>query len=163
MSTSFDSALSEFVRRTSCEAGFARDLLQNVDWDVDAAVDAYSRLSSNSTYTQSTSSADGEEPHSQPKLVGAGSSVSRGSRKSYHRGLSFCNSPVVTRLRNAVQYDMMAGEDGYKFSDYSFILPDFSREDAEYQEFLRRDLINTSALVALENSGMFEVMPSVVV
>ena len=161
MSTSFDSVLSEFVRRTCCEPAFARDLLQNVDWDVDAALAAYSKLSSNGTRAPQSTSSDNEESRSQQKIVGAGSSVpaaARGGRKSHHRGLSFCNSPVVTRLRNAVQYDMMVSEGSYKFSDYSFVLPDFSREDADYQEFLRKDLVNTAAQVALENAGMFEVV-----
>lgn len=169
MSNSLDSILSDFVSKTSCEPAFGRDLLQNVGWDVDAALVAFSQLTTNSV-PQTTLS---EPPDGQKRVVNRSRPAEKAerryelestappapvhSKKTYHRGLSFSNSPVVTRLRNAVQYDL-ASDGGYKFSDYSFILPDFSQEEGDYQEFLRKDLVNTAAQVALENAGVFVVL-----
>ena len=164
-----DQILSELITRTRADPSLARDLLQNVDWDVDRAADAFARLN-----LRSAASSSRNDPDSQPKASLVHRSVSQRTttsvpadaepRKSLHRGLSFGNSELVRKLRDGVRSDVDAvrrrrrqGDDARAKSptaaDHSFVLPDFSRHSDDFQVFLRKDLVDTATQCALENSG----------
>lgn len=68
------------------------------------------------------------------------------------------NSDIVVEARSKVIEDKIPGtDDRYErfeeMSDFTFVLPDLSNFSEELSDFLRSDLIETSALVALEQAG----------
>ena len=68
------------------------------------------------------------------------------------------NADIVVEARSKVSEDKVPGtDDRYEsfeeMSDFTFVLPDLSNFSEELSDFLRRDLIETSALVALEQAG----------
>ena len=74
------------------------------------------------------------------------------------RGLSMVNADIVGEARHKVIKDKIPGTiDRYErfeeMSDFTFVLPDLSSYSEDLSDFLRRDLIETSALVALEQAG----------
>lgn len=137
-----DDTLSQFVEKTGTDPSLARDLLESTKWDVDEALRAFETLSLGSAGRHN------EEPsRSRPSASGKA-----------RRGLSVVNADIVGEARHKVIEDEIPGTDErYErfevMSDFTFVLPDLSNYSEDLSDFLRRDLIETSALVALEQAG----------
>ncbi|KAK3733266.1 hypothetical protein QZH41_011115 [Actinostola sp. cb2023] len=127
-----EDTLSRFVDKTGCDPSFARDLLEGKKWDFDEAVKAFKEFS-----------LEPEENQTKTRIV-----------NKPRRGISVVNSDIVFKARTKVlEGDSPAN--GNQFDTYkdTFILPDLSAFPQDFGDFLRKDLIETSALVALEQSG----------
>lgn len=140
-----DDTLSQFIAQTGIDPSLARDLLESTNWNVDEALSAFEALSlgSSASCTQSKGQC-GDDSH-----------IASGKGK---RGLSMVNADIVGEARHKVIEDKVPGTDERyerfeEMSDFTFVLPDLSNFPEELSDFLRRDLIETSALVALEQAG----------
>ena len=140
-----DDTLSQFIAQTGIDPSLARDLLESTNWNVDEALSAFEALSlgSSASCTQSKGHC-GDDSH-----------IASGKGK---RGLSMVNADIVGEARHKVIEDKVPGTDERyerfeEMSDFTFVLPDLSNFPEELSDFLRRDLIETSALVALEQAG----------
>ena len=140
-----DDTLSQFIAQTGIDPSLARDLLESTNWNVDEALSAFEALSlgSSASCTQSKGQC-GDDSH-----------IASGKGK---RGLSMVNADIVGEARHKVIEDKVPGTDQRyerfeEMSDFTFVLPNLSNFPEELSDFLRRDLIETSALVALEQAG----------
>ena len=137
-----DDTLSQFISKTGTDPSLARDLLESTKWDVDEALKAFETLSLGSAGKHN-------EYPSRSKPCTSGKA---------RRGLSMVNADIVGEARHKVIEDKIPGTvDSYErfeeMSDFTFVLPDLSNYSEDLSDFLRRDLIETSALVALEQAG----------
>lgn len=138
-----DDTLSKFIEKTGTDPSLARDLLESTNWKVDEALRAFETLSLGSASKQN------EETNVDTNRVKSGKAK---------RGLSMVNTDIVVEARHKVIKDKVPGTDERyerfeEMSDFTFVLPDLSKFSEELSDFLRRDLIETSALVALEQAG----------
>lgn len=138
-----DDTLSQFIAQTGTDPSLARDLLESTNWNVDEALSAFEALSLGCSTTPS-------EGH-----CGDNNQITSGKAK---RGLSMVNADIVGEARYKVMEDKVPGtneryERFGEMSDFTFVLPDLNNFPEELSEFLRTDLIETSALVALEQAG----------
>lgn len=138
-----DDTLSQFIEKTGTDPSLARDLLESTKWNVDEALRAFETLSL------------GSAARHNEELGAVNNTVTSGKAK---RGLSMVNADIVGEARHKVIEDKVPGTDERyerfeEMSDFTFVLPDLSNFSEELSEFLRRDLIETSALVALEQAG----------
>lgn len=134
-----DEALSQFVRNTGCDPSFARDLLEGKQWNYDEALKAFHEFSLGAS-SETTS------VQQRKKMVKA------------QRGISVVNTDIVQKARDKVLYREShvtenSNEGFEEMARYTFVLPDLSPYPKDFADFLREDLIETSALVALEQSG----------
>lgn len=137
-----DDTLSQFIEKTGTDPSLARDLLESTKWDVEEALRAFETLSLGSSVRHNEKISDNNR-------------VTSGKAK---RGLSMVNADIVVEARSKVIEDKVPGTDERyerfeEMSDFTFVLPDLSNFSEELSDFLRRDLIETSALVALEQAG----------
>lgn len=137
-----DDTLSQFIEKTGTDPSLARDLLESTKWDVEEALRAFETLSLGSSVRHNEKISDSNR-------------VTSGKAK---RGLSMVNADIVVEARSKVIEDKVPGTDERyerfeEMSDFTFVLPDLSNFSEELSDFLRRDLIETSALVALEQAG----------
>ena len=137
-----DDTLSKFIAKTGTDPSLARDLLESTKWDVDEALRAFETLS-----LGSASRHNEEAKRSKPPTSGKAG-----------RGLSMVNADIVGEARHKVIENKIPGTDEIygrfeEMSDFTFVLPDLSNFSEDLSDFLRRDLIETSALVALEQAG----------
>ena len=138
-----DDTLSNFIEKTGTDPSLARDLLESTNWNVEEALSAFETLSLGSSASS----------HNEvPKRVKPFHSGKAG------RGLSMVNADIVGEARHKVIEDKIPGTDeryeGFEgMSDFTFVLPDLSNYSEDLSDFLRRDLIETSVLVALEQAG----------
>lgn len=137
-----DDTLSQFIEKTGTDPSLARDLLESTKWDVEEALRAFETLSLGSSVRHNEKISDSNR-------------VTSGKAK---RGLSMVNADIVVEARSKVIEDKVPGTDERyerfeEMSDFTFVLPDLSNFSEELSDFLRRDLIQTSALVALEQAG----------
>ena len=144
-----DDTLSQFIEKTGTDPSLARDLLESTKWNVDDALRAFETLSLGSAPRHS------EETRSD--------NINRATSGKAKRGLSMVNADIVVEARHKVIEDKIPGTDKRyerfeEMSDFTFVLPDLSNFSEELSDFLRRDLIETSALVALEQAGKFLVI-----
>jgi hypothetical protein len=135
-----DETLSRFVDKTGCDPSFARDLLEGKKWDFDEALKAFQEFS----------------------LGSPGSSGTKQKAKTTkpQRGISVVNSDIVLQARTKVLEKDSPGTDSQyecfeEMARFTFVLPDLSSHSQGFADFLREDLIETSALVALEQSGIY--------
>lgn len=133
-----DDTLSKFVDETGCDPSFARDLLEGKEWDYNEALKAFKEFSLDPFKSESVSKT---KPITKPQ-----------------RGISVVNPDIVTKARTKVlERDTSANASHFKsYKDVAkctFVLPDLSTYQQDLAQFLREDLIETSALVALEQSG----------
>ena len=138
ISYGMDETLSLFVDKTGTDPSLARDLLETSKWDLDEALQAFQVLNLGSSGSVAA--------QKKPKVGKTG------------RGLSFVNSDIVFEARHKVIEDNIPGtnERHERFDEtpnHTFILPDLSKYPQEFREFLRRDLVETSVLVSLEQAG----------
>lgn len=137
-----DDTLCQFIEKTGTDPSLARDLLESTKWDVEEALRAFETLSLGSSVRHNEKISDNNR-------------VTSGKAK---RGLSMVNADIVVEARSKVIEDKVPGTDERyerfeEMSDFTFVLPDLSNFSEELSDFLRRDLIETSALVALEQAG----------
>ena len=138
-----DDTLSQFIEKTGTEPSLARDLLESTKWDVEEALRAFETLSL------------GPAARHNENISGDNNRVTSGKGK---RGLSMVNADIVLEARSKVIEDKVPGTDERyerfeEMTDFTFVLPDLSNFSEDLSDFLRRDLIETSALVALEQAG----------
>ena len=138
-----DDTLSQFISKTGTDPSLARDLLESTKWDVDEALRAFETLSLGSSAGKHNENPSRSKPSTSGKAW---------------RGLSMVNADIVGEARHKVIEDKIPGtDDSYErfeeMSDFTFVLPDLSNYPEDLSDFLRRDLIETSALVALEQAG----------
>lgn len=137
-----DDTLSQFIEKTGTDPSLARDLLESTKWNMDEALKAFETLSLGSDCRHN------EEPKQfEPSAGGKG-----------RRGLSIVNADIVVKARHKViEGDIPGTDERYErfeeMSDFTFVLPDLSKYDEDFGDFLQKDLIETSALVALEQAG----------
>ncbi|XP_067016444.1 OTU domain-containing protein 7B-like [Acropora muricata] len=137
-----DEYLSQFIEKTGTDPSLARDLLESTKWDINEALKAFETLS--------LGSANGFKEDSKCFKPSAGGKAKR--------GLSMVNADIVVEARHKViEVDTPGTNESYgrfeEMSDFTFVLPDLSNYDEDFGDFLRKDLIETSALVALEQAG----------
>lgn len=133
-----DETLSQFVDKTGCDPSFARDLLEGKEWNFDEALKAFEEFS-----------------------LGASNETSPQERKTMtkpQRGISVVNSDIVQKARSKVLHRDSHVTDNQnegfeEMARFTFVLPDLSSYPEDFADFLREDLIETSALIALEQSG----------
>lgn len=134
-----DDTLSKFVDKTGCDPAFARDLLEGKQWDYNEALNAFNEFSLGQDK-------DASSEHKTKML-----------NKS-QRGISVVNPDIVHHARTKVLERDSPGNasqaESYKdMAKCTFVLPDLASFPQDFADFLREDLIETSALVALEQSG----------
>ena len=137
-----DDTLSHFIRKTGIDPSLARDLLVSTNWDLDKALSAFETLSLGCPSKGNNDSKDTKNDTS----------------GKTHRGLSIVSADIVVKARHRVIEDDVPGTDERyecfeKMSEYTFVLPNLSNFSGDFSEFLWRDLIETSTLVALEQAG----------
>lgn len=142
-SSTMDDTLSQFIEKTGTDPSLARDLLESTKWDLEEALRAFEALSLGSAVRNNENISDDNNR------------VTSGKAK---RGLSMVNADIVVEARSKVIKDKVPGTDERyerfeEMTDFTFVLPDLSNFSEDLSDFLRRDLIETSALVALEQAG----------
>ncbi|XP_078600682.1 OTU domain-containing protein 7B-like [Branchiostoma floridae x Branchiostoma japonicum] len=166
-----DAALSEFVQYTGADPGLARDLLEGKNWDLNAALNDFNVLyreadssrpppvprPSNGTTIDSTMAAEVRAVQRRPERPPLVRQEDL-KDKRLSRGISHASASLVSMVRTAVEKDESATtEDKMHFfietPVYTFVLPDLTVYSDDFREFLERDLIETSTLVALEQAG----------
>ncbi|XP_032226216.2 OTU domain-containing protein 7B [Nematostella vectensis] len=135
-----DETLSRFVDRTGADPALARDFLQGTNWNFEEALKAFQELSLGGSF-----------PNKSQNTVKTKTSKPQ-------RGLSVVNSEIVREARNKVSEKDVTSSNGSnecfdEMAKFTFVLPDLTRYPQDFSEFLRRDLIETSTLVSLEQSG----------
>lgn len=135
-----DEKLSKFVDKTGCDPSFARDLLEGKQWDFEEALKAFKEFSleSSGSLKDATSNEAKTKLHNKPQ-----------------RGISIVNPDIVLTARTrAIEIDSPASNSQFVSYKCTFVLPDLSAFPRDLGDFLREDLIETSTLVALEQSGI---------
>lgn len=131
-----DETLSKFVDKTGCDPSFARDLLEGKQWNIEEALKSFKEFSLESSNKDASNEAK-TKLHNKPQ-----------------RGISVVNSDIVLKARNkAIEVDILDSNSQFQSYRSTFVLPDLSTFPRDLADFLREDLIETSALVALEQSG----------
>jgi len=133
-----DETLSKFVDKTGCDPSFARDLLEGKQWHFEEALKAFKEFSLESSSERDATNEAKTKLHNKPQ-----------------RGISVVNHDIVLKARTqAIEIDSPASTNHFENYKCTFILPDLSAFPQDLANFLREDLIETSALVALEQSGI---------
>lgn len=140
--------LDKFVEETGAERGLARDLLHNTQWDYENALRSFRDLTLGSV-------GDNNDDDSPTETVKTRSPSAKFGKL---RGISVVNSDIVLEARSKVlKGDILETDKKYEhfeeMPNYTFVLPDLSNFPEDLADFLRRDLIETSTLVALEQAG----------
>ncbi|XP_067878726.1 OTU domain-containing protein 7B isoform X2 [Heterodontus francisci] len=140
MTLDMDTVLSDFVRSTGAEPGLARDLLEGKNWDITAALSDFEQLRQVNA---------GNLPYSFNEGRGV---------KVQEKEPSRLVRPVLQRQEDPVQARSHMSNNGS--SEHSletpictFQLPDLTVYREDFRNFIERDLIEQSMLVALEQAG----------
>uniref|UniRef100_A0A3P8PAR7 ubiquitinyl hydrolase 1 n=1 Tax=Astatotilapia calliptera TaxID=8154 RepID=A0A3P8PAR7_ASTCA len=160
MTVDMDAVLSDFVRSTGAEPGLARDLLEGKNWDFTAALSDFEQLrqvhAGNLSYSfteERTYLAPEKEMarvgrpilHRQDEVV---------QEKRLSRGISHASSTIVSLARSHVS--STGGSSNEPLLDTplcTFQLPDLTVYRDDFRNFIERDLIEQSMMVALEQAG----------
>ncbi|XP_039607177.1 OTU domain-containing protein 7B isoform X1 [Polypterus senegalus] len=163
MTLDMDAVLSEFVRSTGADPGLARDLLEGKNWDLSAALSDFEQLrqvhAANLPYSfpeeRVARHAEKEIPrigrpvlHRQDDIV---------QEKRLSRGISHASSSIVSLARSHVSSTSGSGSSGSELlldtPVCTFQLPDLTVYREDFRNFIERDLIEQSMLIALEQAG----------
>ncbi|KAM4664456.1 OTU domain-containing protein 7B [Discoglossus pictus] len=151
-----DVVLSDFVLSTGAEPGLARDLLEGKKWDVGAALSDYEQLRLGNAGSLGHSFSDGRNfkpPEAarsmRPALQRQDDLV---QEKRLSRGISHASSSIVSLARSHVSSNG-SSEQNLETPVCTFQLPDLTVYTDEFRNFIERDLIEQSMLVALEHAG----------
>ena len=144
--------MNRFVEETGAERDLARDLLRSSQWKYEIAVKSFQDMTLGSV--SSVSESDDSPSKETTKTRCSSAKVGK------LRGISVVNSDIVSEARSKViKGDILETDERYEhfetMPNYTFVLPDLSKFPEDLADFLRRDLIETSTLVALEQAGKF--------
>ena len=143
-----EETLSKFVEQTGADRGLARDLLLSTQWNYESALKSFQDLALGSVASNTENSPTKQEVKTRNQSAKSGKL----------RGISVVNTDIVFEARNKViKGDILGTDERYEhfeeMPNYTFVLPDLSKFPEEMGDFLRRDLIETSTLVSLEQAG----------
>ncbi|XP_034280852.1 OTU domain-containing protein 7B [Pantherophis guttatus] len=175
MTLDMDVVLSDFVRSTGAEPGLARDLLEGKNWDLNAALNDFEQLRQVHAGVLPRSFNDGrtfkfvekEIARSvRPQLQRQDDII---QEKRLSRGISHASSTIVSLARSHVSSNGGSGGGGSSGSSEhllempicTFQLPDLNVYSEDFRNFIERDLIEQSMLVALEQAGRLNWWASV--
>lgn len=161
-----DDILTELIAQSSVEPALGRDILEATNWNL---TDALTALSAFNVTHEEPSEADlhAEEcaalerysrEHREKKAKNANTKKENNSQSS--RGMAFVSKNVVHYFHKQAKMKAPRGSDKDEdlidetFFRHSFMLPQFSSYDEEFQHFLKADLIESCHLVNLEKSGV---------
>ncbi|KAM8921708.1 LOW QUALITY PROTEIN: OTU domain-containing protein 7B [Pelodytes ibericus] len=151
-----DLVLSDFVRSTGAEPGLARDLLEGKKWDVNAALSDYDQLRQanagglSHTFSEGRTFKPPEVARSMRPALQRQDDIVQEKRLS--RGISHASSSIVSLARSHVSSNG-SSEHALETPVCTFQLPDLTVYKDEFRNFIERDLIEQSMLVALEHAG----------
>ncbi|XP_070622639.1 OTU domain-containing protein 7B [Erythrolamprus reginae] len=161
-----DVVLSDFVRSTGAEPGLARDLLEGKNWDLNAALSDFEQLRQDQAGLLPRPFSDGRTFKFVEKEAARGvrPQLQRQDdivqEKRLSRGISHASSTIVSLARSHVSSNGGGGGGGSGGSEHllempicTFQLPDLSVYREDFRNFIERDLIEQSMLVALEQAG----------
>lgn len=105
------------------------------------------------------------QPAARPPLVfpgrGGGSLLSRAhsvprppAEKRLSRGISHASSAIVSLARLQVASECTSEQFPLEMPIYTFQLPDLSVYSEDFRNFIERDLIEQSTMMALEQAGV---------
>ncbi|XP_065814089.1 OTU domain-containing protein 7B isoform X1 [Labrus bergylta] len=163
MTVDMDAVLSDFVRSTGAEPGLARDLLEGKNWDFTAALSDFEQLrqvhAGNLTYsfTEERNYLPQEKEMARvgrPVLQRQDEVVQTATEKRLSRGISHASSTIVSLARSHVS--STGGSSSEPLLDTplcTFQLPDLTVYRDDFRNFIERDLIEQSMMVALEHAG----------
>ncbi|XP_067831930.1 LOW QUALITY PROTEIN: OTU domain-containing protein 7B-like [Heptranchias perlo] len=158
MTLDMDAVLSDFVRSTGAEPGLARDLLEGKNWDITAALSDFQQLrqvnAGNLPYSFNEGRGiTGQEKEAsrlvRPVLPRQDESV---QEKRLTRGISHASSTIVSLARSHMSNNG-SSEHSLETPICTFQLPDLTVYREDFRNFIERDLIEQSMLVALEQAG----------
>uniref|UniRef100_A0A2D4EKJ8 ubiquitinyl hydrolase 1 n=1 Tax=Micrurus corallinus TaxID=54390 RepID=A0A2D4EKJ8_MICCO len=159
MTLDMDVVLSDFVRSTGAEPGLARDLLEGKNWDLNAALNDFEQLRQVHAGVLPRSFNDSrtfkfvekEIAHSsRPQLQRQDDII---QEKRLSRGISHASSTIVSLARSHVSSNGSGSEQFLEMPICTFQLPDLNVYSEDFRNFIERDLIEQSMLVALEQAG----------
>ncbi|XP_048476365.1 OTU domain-containing protein 7B-like isoform X4 [Rhincodon typus] len=158
MTLDMDTVLSDFVRSTGAEPGLARDLLEGKNWDITAALSDFEQLRQVNAGNLPYSFNEGrgvKMQEKEPSRVGR-SVLQRQDdpvpEKRLTRGISHASSTIVSLARSHMSNNG-SNEHSVDTPICTFQLPDLTVYREDFRNFIERDLIEQSMLVALEQAG----------
>lgn len=160
-----DDLLTELIAQSSVEPALGRDILEATQWNL---TDALAALSAFNVTHEAPSEADlhAEECEAlerysrEHKEKQVKNEKEKSLDSSKLRGMSFISPNVINYFHKQAKMKRPEGSNkdeeliDEKFFHHSFMLPDFSSYEEEFQHFLKSNLIESSHLVNLEKSGM---------
>ncbi|XP_060770859.1 OTU domain-containing protein 7A [Neoarius graeffei] len=163
MTLDMDAVLSDFVRSTGAEPGLARDLLEGKNWDLSAALSDYEQLRQVHTANLPQVFNEGRY-YKQPERSGTPQHLSKleqclqrqeenTQEKRLSRGISHASSAIMSLARMHVTGECTKEQLPLEMPIYTFQLPDLSVYSEDFRNFIERDLIEQSTMVALEQAG----------
>lgn len=164
MTLDMDAVLSDFVRSTGAEPGLARDLLEGKNWDLSAALNDYEELRQVHTANLPQVFNEGRY-YKQPEARDTPTHVTKIDRpcapkqddnaqeKRLSRGISHASSAIVSLARLQVASECTSEQFPLEMPIYTFQLPDLSVYSEDFRNFIERDLIEQSTMMALEQAG----------
>uniref|UniRef100_A0AAY4DUS2 ubiquitinyl hydrolase 1 n=1 Tax=Denticeps clupeoides TaxID=299321 RepID=A0AAY4DUS2_9TELE len=162
MTLDMDAVLSDFVRSTGAEPGLARDLLEGKNWDLTAALSDFEQLrqvhSGSLTYSfeeeREFASSEKEMAKVARPLLHRQDEVVQASEKRLSRGISHASSTIVSLARSHVSNTGGSSSEALLDTPLcTFQLPDLTVYRDDFRNFIERDLIEQSMMVALEHAG----------
>lgn len=163
MTLDMDAVLSDFVRSTGAEPGLARDLLEGKNWDLSAALSDYEQLRQVHTANLPQVFNEGRY-YKQPERSGTPQHLNKleqclqrqeenTQEKRLSRGISHASSAIMSLARMHVTGECTREQLPLEMPIYTFQLPDLSVYSEDFRNFIERDLIEQSTMVALEQAG----------
>ncbi|XP_028814481.1 OTU domain-containing protein 7A [Denticeps clupeoides] len=163
MTLDMDAVLSDFVRSTGAEPGLARDLLEGKNWDLSAALSDYEQLRQVHTanlpqvFNEGRYSKHPERDTPQHLASKVEQCLQRAEEntqeKRLSRGISHASSAIMSLARMHVTGECAREQLPLEMPIYTFQLPDLSVYSEDFRNFIERDLIEQSTMVALELAG----------
>ncbi|XP_043935836.1 OTU domain-containing protein 7B isoform X2 [Protopterus annectens] len=158
MTVDMDFVLSDFIRSTGADPGLARDLLEGKNWNLNAALSDYEQLrqvhAGNLSYPFNEGRGCRQVEKEGPRQMRA--SLQRQDdivqEKRLSRGISHASYPIVSLARTCVTNNG-SSEQLLDTPICTFQLPDLTVYKEDFRNFIERDLIEQSMLVALEQAG----------
>uniref|UniRef100_A0A8C6WHU3 ubiquitinyl hydrolase 1 n=1 Tax=Neogobius melanostomus TaxID=47308 RepID=A0A8C6WHU3_9GOBI len=157
MTVDMDAVLSDFVRSTGAEPGLARDLLEGKNWDFTAALSDFEQLRQVHAVNLSYSFPE-ERPFVAPDkdMARIGRPLlQRQEEKRLSRGISHASSTIVSLARSHVSTGGSSSSSELLLDTplCTFQLPNLTVYRPDFRNFIERDLIEQSMMVALEHAG----------
>lgn len=162
MTVDMDAVLSDFVRSTGAEPGLARDLLEGKNWDFTAALSDFEQLRQVHAVNLSYSFTE-ERPFVAPDkdmarvgrpLLQRQEEVVQATEKRLSRGISHASSTIVSLARSHVSTGGSSSSELLLDTPLcTFQLPNLTVYRPDFRNFIERDLIEQSMMVALEHAG----------